>query len=370
MKWSIDQLMKSESVAILEAMGDAISIQDLQLKIIYQNPRHMQLMGNHLGRHCFDAYQCRDSACPGCHLLLAINSGNVHRSVGSFNHTERGTVHVEIISSPVRDDSGAIVAGIESLRDITERMLKDERLNAITSDLEQKTWSLMATNKELEAFSYTLSHDVKNYLSRISVAADALLECSALKSEKECDFMVRSIAEACSAMEEMIDAILILSSTGRGGIEEAEVSLSGLAQEIVVELRTLYPDHRVEFTVASGLVAVGDRQLLKVMLRNLLGNAWKYTEHTPLARVSFISEDHDGQPVFVIRDNGAGFDMQESGRLFKPFSRLSGAAGVKGTGIGLATVRRIIICHGGDVWGEGAPGKGASFYFTLPTKKG
>ena len=369
MKWQIEHFLQSEAVAILEAMGDAISIQDPVLKIIYQNPHHIKLMGNHLGRHCYEAYQHRDSACPDCHLLLTFKTGRVHRKIGSTKHSKRGFIHAEIISSPVRDADGKIVAGIEAVRDITERMLLNDKINAITTDLEQKTWRLMASNKELESFSYTLSHDVKNYLSRISVASQMLMDNSASEPGESNRLLAESISEACTAMEEMIDAILTLSSTGRNGIVLDEVNLASLAEEVATELRCQYPDHRVEFDVAAELVAIGDKQLLKLMLRNLLGNAWKYTENRPDARVSFFSEEHDDKPVFVIQDNGAGFDMKEAGRLFKPFSRLSGAKGVKGKGIGLATVRRIILCHGGDIWGQGTPGKGATFYFTLPTQK-
>jgi signal transduction histidine kinase len=139
-----------------------------------------------------------------------------------------------------------------------------------------------------------------------------------------------------------------------------------LAREIAEELTIQYPGHSVDFAVGVDLVAFGDKQLLKVMLRNLLGNAWKYTQGVSDPRVSFTAEKHGEEKNFAVRDNGIGFDMKESGRLFKAFSRLSSSEGKEGSGIGLATVRRVILCHNGDIWAEGTPGKGATFYFTLP----
>ncbi len=370
MSWQVDQFVKGGAVAVLEALGDAISIQDPDLKILYQNPRHIQMMGNQLGKYCYEAYQNRDTVCPGCHLLVAFRERKTSRRITSTTHSSRGTIHVEIIASPLVDENGTIVAGIEAVRDITERKLMEERLQAITSDLEQKAWKLMAANKELESFSYTLSHDMKNYISRISLASDALTNIASSSLDTASLYLLNNITEACSAMEEMVEAILRLSATGQGGVAQDDVDLGRLAEEVSMELRCQYPDHPVEFFLGSGLTARGDRQLLKIMLRNLLGNAWKYTAGVAEPTVSFTTEAHDGKVVFVVRDNGAGFDMGEAGNLFKPFSRLSGSEGVAGSGIGLATVRKIILSHGGDIWGEGAPGKGAAFYFILPRQGG
>lgn len=368
MTWKLEQFFQGGSLAVLESLGDSISIQDPELKIIYQNPRHMQMMGDHRGEFCYQAYHKRESVCPDCHLLKSFSEGRTTRRMTSNSNTLRGgVVHVEIIASPIRDENGTIVAGVEVVRDVTERRLMDEKLNAITCDLEQKTWKLMAANRELESFSYTLSHDMKNYLARVSVAADALTTVSSASLDETGRFLLANISDSCVAMEEMIEAILRLSSTGQGIMTQENVDLGRLAEEVAMELRCQYPDHPVSFMVGSGLSTRGDRQLLKVMLRNLLGNAWKYTEGGPDARVSFTAEEHDAKIVFVVRDNGRGFDMTETGKLFKPFSRLSGSAGTKGSGIGLATVRRIILCHGGEIWGEGTPGKGAEFYFALPT---
>lgn len=367
MTWQVEQFVKGGAVAVLDALGDAISIQDPELRVIYQNPRHIQLMGNQLGKYCYVGYQGRDTVCPGCHLVIAFQERKTNRRLTSTSHSTRGTIHVEIIASPLMDEDGTIVAGIEAVRDITERVLIEERLKAITCDLEQKTWKLMAANKELESFSYTLSHDMSNYITRIAMAAETLSAVAADSVDVTGRFLLGNITESCAAMSELVDAILRLSSYGRSSISQEEVDLGRLAEEIAMELRCQYPDHLVEFTVDAGLRASGDRQLLKVLLRNLIGNAWKYTLGGEGARVSFTAEDHDGKHIFVVRDNGPGFDMKDAGMLFKPFSRLKGSEKVKGSGIGLATARKIIHCHGGEIWAEASIGRGASFYFALPT---
>ncbi len=367
MSWQIEQFLRSGTASILDSLGDAVSIQSLDLKVIYQNKRHIDLMGDQKGKFCYIGYHKRDTVCPECHLQKAFREGRSNRIITSSQHSRRGLIHVEIISSPLLDDDGNIVAGIEVVRDVTERKLLDDRYNAITCDLEKKTWKLMAANKELEAFSYTLSHDMKNYLARIAVAADALTHGAADSIDENSHFLIASIAESCTALEEMLEAILRLSATGQNGVIQQEaVDLGVLAEEIAMELRSQYPEHPVNLTLGESLLTRGDAQLLKVMLRNLLGNAWKYTQLISSVKISFTIEEYDGKKVFVLRDNGAGFDMKESGRLFKPFSRLSGSEKIAGTGIGLATVRRIVLCHGGEIWAEGTPGKGATFYFALP----
>jgi len=360
------QLLQGGTTVVLDALGDAVSIQDTDLKVVYQNSRHIELMGDQRGKYCYEGYQNRDTVCPDCHLLTAFREGRSNLRVASTPHSRRGLMYVEISSSPIIDDAGSIIGGIETVRDITERKLMEEKYQAITSDLEQKSWKLMAANKELESFSYTLSHDARNYISRITIAVDALTGVAAPALDETGRFLLGSIAESCSAMDEVIEAILRLSVTGQSGIVEEEVNLGAVAQELAMELQYQYPGHAVAFTADADLVTRGDGQLLKVMLRNLLANAWKYTAGVAGASVSFTLEEHEKKQVFVVRDNGVGFDMKEVGRLFKPFSRLSSSAGIKGTGIGLATARRIILCHGGEIWAESAPGKGATFYFALP----
>jgi PAS domain S-box-containing protein len=366
MTWNIDQFLQSGALAILEAMGDAISIQDRDLRVLYQNHRHIKLMGDQKGRFCYEAYQKLDAVCPECHLVLAMQDGKTTRKVTSSSHSTRGLIFVEIISSPLKDADGNVVAGIETVRDITERKMMDERFRLLHADLEQKTWKLMASNSELESFSYTLSHDMRNFIARIAYAAHILSEQYGKALDETGQFLVKNIDDSCQEMDELIDAVLRLSTVGKGSLDRCEVDLGEIAVELAADLRIQYPDHEVELEITSPITASGDRQLLKILIGNLIGNAWKYTRNSSKPKISFFIEEHDGRGVFVVRDNGVGFDMKEAYMLFKPFSRLTGSQGFKGVGVGLATVRRIVQSHGGEIWGNGVPDKGATFYFTLP----
>jgi signal transduction histidine kinase len=362
----LENLHKIGQLAILEAFGDAISIQDTDLRVLYQNASHRRLMGDHVGSYCYEAYQQRSSVCPECHLVESFKSGKVFRREASTQHSSRGLLHVEIISTPLKDAAGRIVAGIEAVRDITERKLLQEKLVAITADLERKTWKLMASNNDLEAFSYTLSHDISNYITKIAMSAEILKGQAAALPDGCGNLPLRTIDESCRELEILVDSILQLCSTGRETIRKVETDLTALAAEVVAELSLECPRENVTVEIAPGMVASGDRILLKLVLKNLFINACKYTRDQPLPHVRMFTEHRDGKTVYVLSDNGCGFDMKEATGLFKPFSRLNNACGIEGSGIGLATVRRVIHAHGGDVWGEGEPGKGAAFYFTLP----
>ena len=177
--------------------------------------------------------------------------------------------------------------------------------------------------------------------------------------------LVETICAGCHDMEELIEALLTLSRVTSSKMNRTECDLSKLAEIIAAELQVTEPERSLEFAIEPGLVDFGDPRLIRALLENLLANAWKYTRKVPEARIAFGTADIDGERVYFVRDNGAGFDMEKSDRLFKPFQRLHDNADFTGTGIGLATVRRIVERHGGRVWGEGAVGCGATFFFTL-----
>jgi light-regulated signal transduction histidine kinase (bacteriophytochrome) len=166
-------------------------------------------------------------------------------------------------------------------------------------------------------------------------------------------------------MDLLIDGLLNLARLSRSEVARGKVDLSALAREVAVNLQKARPERKVEVLIAEGLMDEGDERLLYVLLQNLLGNAWKFTERLTKALIEFGASRVGGKPVYFVRDNGAGFDMEYADKLFRPFQRLHGAADFSGTGIGLATVQRIIHRHGGQVWAKGEVGKGATFYFTL-----
>jgi len=250
--------------------------------------------------------------------------------------------------------------------DITERKRAEEEIEALNTSLAARAMELESANRELEAFGYSLSHDLKNPLTRIFLSAQELQNDYAGQLDAKGMMFVDTITEASETMERLIEAMLDLSRLARREITRTEVDLAEIAQMISLELRMLEPERRVEFVLERKLPARGDPVLLKVVLENLLGNAWKYTAKVPEARIEFKVTTLDGERVYFVRDNGAGFSMEKADKLFQPFQRLHGDDEFKGSGIGLVTAQRIIHRHGGRIWAEGAKGKGATLYFTLP----
>lgn len=479
-----------KTIAIVSAMGDGISIQDKELKILFQNDAHKRLIGDHVGEYCYSAYNKKDQPCEGCHLLQSFQDGKIHRHVASGANLLEAT-HVEIISSPLRDKTGNIIAGIEVVRDIsqrkqaeatlerqanlmqrlidtipspifyedtrgvylgcntafehcsgmakekvvgktafelfpheiavmydkmdrelfanpgvqvyesfvpcvdncsrevvfnkatytdsdgvlagligividiTERKQSEYEIRTLNADLFAHAAELDAANKELEAFSYSASHDLRTPLTRIYSSSQALLEGYSHILDENGRYFVKTIYDACEQMEDLVEALLALSRVTRTEMQREEVDISLLVQETVAGLQQAESERRVVFNIAPHLTAYADPKLLRVSLENLLGNAWKYTGKCDEARIEFGAVEDGGETVYYIRDNGAGFDMHKAANLFQPFHRLHNSNDFPGTGVGLATVERIILRHGGRVWGKGEEGKGATFYFTL-----
>jgi light-regulated signal transduction histidine kinase (bacteriophytochrome) len=232
---------------------------------------------------------------------------------------------------------------------------------------------LEATNRELESFAYSVSHDLRAPLERIEGFSDALLDDYVEKLDAQGQDYLRRVRAASQRMGQLIDALLKLSRLTRGELRRGPVDLTRMATEVMEELKKAQPERDVTVTIAPGLTAEGDAELLRVALENLLGNAWKFTGRRAGARIEFGVLDpgeaeaigRAGEAVYFVRDNGAGFDMAYADKLFAAFQRLHSSADFPGTGIGLATVARVIHRHGGQVWAEGVAGEGACFYVTL-----
>jgi signal transduction histidine kinase len=225
---------------------------------------------------------------------------------------------------------------------------------------------LMRTNEELKAFSYSVSHDLRAPLRTIDGFSQILLDNHAGQLDDKGRDYLRKVRAGAQRMGELIDDLLQLSRVTSADLSPNHVDISGLARAVGEELKRKEPERRVSLLIQEGLIAEADSRLLRILLDNLLGNAWKFTTKTEEPRIAFGTEQRDGSEVFVVRDNGAGFDMTYASKLFRPFQRLHSESEFPGTGIGLATVRRIVGRHGGRVWAEGAPGRGASVFFTLP----
>jgi signal transduction histidine kinase len=235
------------------------------------------------------------------------------------------------------------------------------------SELRQRTTELETANQELESFSYSISHDLRTPLRAIDGYSHVLSEdYAAVLDANAQEYLARTRA-AAQRMGRLIDDLLGLAHVARHSLTRANTDLSALARDSFSRLAQGAPQRQVEIHIADGLHADADPTLMAVVLDNLLGNAWKYTTQTADARIEVGMQPRDGQSVFFVRDNGIGFDMQFADKLFRPFQRLHGGD-FPGTGIGLATVQRIILRHGGRIWAEAEPGKGAVFYFTLAGK--
>jgi signal transduction histidine kinase len=231
--------------------------------------------------------------------------------------------------------------------------------------VQERTTELDNTNKELEAFSYSVSHDLRAPLRAIDGFSQALLEDYSEKLDSSGQDHLQRVRLAAQRMSSLIDDLLNLSRVTRSEMRREKLDLSAVVRSIAEELQRGTPSRKVTFVIADGLKVEGDSRLLRVAIENLLGNAWKYTSSHDSARIEFGLHQPNGQPAYFIRDDGAGFDPLYSNRLFGAFQRLHSMAEFPGTGIGLATVQRIIRRHGGDIWAEGAVEKGATFYFTL-----
>jgi signal transduction histidine kinase len=224
---------------------------------------------------------------------------------------------------------------------------------------------LARTNQELEAFSHSVAHDLRGPLLGIDGFSSILLAEHGDELSPEAHGLVNRVLQSTQAMGQMIDDLLMLSRVGRNELQRTQVDLSALAEEVAGVHRAREPERLIEVSIAPGLVAHCDGGLLRIALDNLFGNAWKYTGRQPQARIEFGATVNERGVVYFVRDNGAGFDMKHSGKLFTAFARLHAASEFPGSGIGLATVQRIVQRHGGSIWAQGEVGAGAVFYFTL-----
>lgn len=244
------------------------------------------------------------------------------------------------------------------MRDVTERKYLEEQL-------EIRLKELASANKDLESFSYSVAHDLRNPLRAIRGFSDFLLEDCAGQLSQECREYIDSIRSGTGRMYSIIDDMLALSKISRLEMELTDLDLSEMARLTIKELQSAQPDRSVEVKIQDGLQAKGDARLISVVLGNLLGNAWKYTAKVDHPVIEFGAVKKDRKTIYYVNDNGAGFEMNKADKLFVPFQRLHSEQEFKGTGVGLAIVNKAVKRHGGNVWAEGEVGKGAAFFFTL-----
>jgi light-regulated signal transduction histidine kinase (bacteriophytochrome) len=254
-------------------------------------------------------------------------------------------------------------------REIAERRRIEEEMTQLNIDLErrvrERTSQLEMTNSELESFCYSVSHDLRAPLRAIDGFSQALAEELPGQLPEAAQRHFDRIRAATQRMGQLIEDLLNLSKVSRGTLEYREVDLSALAGQVMRELKAQDPDRKVDVSIWEGIRVNGDARLIRAALENLLGNSWKFTSKVQAPRIE-VGTMRDGErAVYFVRDNGAGFDMAYADKLFGAFQRLHGMEEFPGTGIGLATVQRIVHRHGGRIWADAAPGRGAVFYFTL-----
>lgn len=250
-------------------------------------------------------------------------------------------------------------------KDISERKRADERIEQLNTDLANRASELADANSELEAFNHTVSHDLRLPLTPISGYAQLLQDSYGERLDERGRGYLQEIIAATRRMVRLIDTLLNFSAVSHQGMKRVRVDLSAIVARVAGELQLAEPQRKVRIVITKRLKVTGDPLLLRIMLANLVGNAWKYTARMDNAVIEFGTIERSGRCVYFVRDNGPGFAMEQAGRLFIPFERLHGEGDYEGNGIGLSTVQRIVHRHRGKVWAEGAVDKGATFYFTL-----
>ena len=304
------------------------------------------------------------------HLVdRAINHGEPYEADLQIIREDGSLGYIFAKGQPTLDEEGQVQRLVGIGMDISDRKLAEAQIL-------QTSQQLAATNKELETFAYSVSHDLRAPLRAIDGFSKALIEDYGDKFDEEAKDYFSRIDRAIGRMENLIDSLLGLSRVSRTEIQRHRVNLTRIVEEITTELRASQPDREVNFVITPGAIAYADSNLIRIALENLLQNAWKFTSHHPTARIEFgITQIQEVQApqapreiIYFIRDDGAGFDIAFSTMLFGVFQRLHNTNEFPGTGIGLATVQRVINRHGGRIWAEGAVEAGATLYFTLPDK--
>jgi PAS domain S-box-containing protein len=361
------RVSEAQKAAVMEAALDAIVLMDHEGMITEFNPAAEKTFG----------YSRQEViGTPLAEVLVPASLRDRHRAgLERYRNTGEGPIVGKRIEVPAQRKGGAefpaevAVVRIRSegpavftgyIRDITER-----RQAAEAELLRRAKEAAEEANTELEAFSYSVAHDLRAPLRAINGFSTALIDDLGGKLESEAKDYLERIGAGARRMGELIDTLLELARLTRTAPRREPVNLTELAKNVVARLRAADPKRMVEVVVTDGLEVEGDPQLLRILLENLLGNAWKFTSKRRAARIEFGREHVDGTIAYYVRDNGAGFEMEHVGKLFAPFRRLHAAAEFEGTGIGLATVQRIVRRHGGRVWAEGAEDQGATFRFTL-----
>ncbi len=359
---------------LLSSISDMTFTFDRELRFSYANQSVEVLYGKKLeeivGKTLSDLAFAEDLTMKiGQNLQKVFDWGESVTSETDFPDANGKIAAYEYIFNPVIAADGTVESVVGSAREITARKRVEEKTQQLNETLEQRvierTAELKAANKELEAFSYSVSHDLRAPLRAIDGFSRALLEDHAEQLDDTGKNYLSRVCAASAHMANLIEDLLNLSRLSRSEMRSQTVNLSKLAGEIAEKLKEREPERTVKFTIEADVTAMGDKRLLRIALQNLFDNAWKFTSKRINAEISFGQIRNGEKTEYFVRDNGAGFDMAYADKLFGVFQRLHTTKEFEGTGIGLVTVQRIINRHGGLIRADAEIGEGAAFYFTL-----
>jgi len=370
--------------ATFEQSAVGIGHLDFNGRWVRVNDRLCQIVGHsreELLNKTFQQITHPDDQAAGAEAARQLSEGSIKKlSMEKRYLREDGTVvwsnvTATVAHNPATGQAEYIIAVLEDIshrkRIEEERQRAEEEIRALNAHLEervaQRTAELQAANQELEAFSYSLSHDLRSPLRGLNGFSRLLLKDYADKLDENGKDWLNRISAASLRMGDLFDDIVHLFRVTRTAMNCAPVDLSRLAHHITNELQANHPDRLVQWVIEPGLVAQADARLMRIALENLFNNAWKFTTRQPTPRIEFGIMNHNGASAYFVRDNGAGFDMAHAQQLFHPFQRLHAPEEFPGSGIGLATVQRIITRHHGKLWAEAEPDRGATFFFTVQT---
>jgi PAS domain S-box-containing protein len=362
----------SEGVVLFDASGRVITCNPSAERILGLTEAEMGDIGNWQGGRRFVREDGSPFPAEELPVVKTVADGAARHGVvlGLIRREEKPLwllVNCEPVRDAVTDDLSSVVL---SFTDITGRKEAEEEVLRLNTELErrvdERTAELFAANQELESFAYAVSHDLRAPLRAMSGFSNALVEDLGDRLDGEARIYLDEIVVASRQMGRLIDGILTLSRSTRGELRRDPVDISAMAGAIVEELERMEPERKVEWSIEEGLTTRGDSRMIEVVLRNLLGNAWKYTAGSDRPEIGLYAEREGSETFICVTDNGAGFDMAHGEKLFQPFQRLHRQDEFPGLGIGLATAQRIVHRHGGMIQGVSAPGKGATFRFSLP----
>ena len=360
------------SQMIFQAVREPIALFDEHLNSLLVNNAFSELYGMDPGQRAQPLARIGDGAWSDSVLLQRLNDVLLRdRELWDYDMVQR-TVdgvdrHVVINARRLQQHDGGTPALLLTVSDVTTRALAEQQVNELNRQLEGKVSQISDVNRELEAFSYSVSHDLRAPLRHIAGFARKLEQHLGDHVDEKSGHYIEVIASSAQRMAVLIDDLLVFSRLGRGALRLQAVDMQSLVDEARVLAESGVSDRRIVWTIAPLPMVIGDENMLRTVWQNLLGNAVKYTGHCEVARIAVsVQQGRSGDYEFTVSDNGAGFDMQYADKLFGVFQRLHRASEFPGNGIGLANVRRIVARHGGRVWAEAEPGRGAHFHFSLP----